>query len=455
MNNWLGICIPEMARRSVTAVVAGFLVTTHPASGLTLDALMQNTFDHNPDIQRARIDLERAAGQRLIFHSVALPDVAIGVVGGIEGGHRSGQKRFQPFGFGYGSLTQPFFNMSVPSSWRRGNLELLIAQQNLNIAVTRQLHQARLAFYTAVYNRDLGNVHRTQLGRLEQNTVSQKSRYEAGVTDRGSFLAAEVQARELDPRVDAAQRAYQGAVLKISEAIGKDYGKYVGLPVPEGELHYSDVDIGQPETAERALQQRPDIELARLMVHAAAEDQRIMEAAYYPQITANVSGTYIPITGVRQTQTSGSPRRSEDIISSELRSGGAYTWRVIDNGKVGGAVAQKRAAKEVNEILLRKLEQDALRDLSRIRNDLDAIAIKQRVLSGASSAAQENSMTVQQNLSAGVSSQLEYRLAENDLLDVQTALLTLAYQQQVGLAEWDRATGRYLRFVDVQAQTVR
>jgi outer membrane protein TolC len=190
-------------------------------------------------------------------------------------------------------------------------------------------------------------------------------------------------------------------------------------------------------------------------VRAAAEDQRIMEAAYYPEITATVSGTYIPVSGVRQTQAQGSPRRSDDIISSEIRAGGAYTWRVIDNGKVGGEVAQKRAAKEINEILLQKIQRDAGRDLARIRNDLDAVATKQKALQGASTAAEQNSGTVQQNLAAGVASQLEYRLAQNDLLDIQTALLTLAYQQQVDLAEWDRATGRYLRFVDAGPRTVR
>jgi outer membrane protein TolC len=180
-----------------------------------------------------------------------------------------------------------------------------------------------------------------------------------------------------------------------------------------------------------------------------------MEAAYYPAINITVTGDYIPVTHVRRTQSQGSPQRSDDIISSELRSGGAYTWRVIDNGKVGGAVAQKRAARESNELLLQKMERDAGRDLSRIQNDLHGVAVKQKALQDASTAAEQNSTTVQQNLAGGVSSQLEYRLAQNDLLEVKTGLLSLAYQQQVDLAEWDRATGKYLQFVDDTAPNVR
>src|SRR5581483_2234367 len=339
------------------------------ARALTLDATLQSTLNDNPEIQRARIDLERAGGQRLIFHSVALPDAGIGALGGVEGGHRAGQKTTQPFGFGYGAITQPFFNMAIPPSWRRGDIEVLIAQQNLNVAVTQQLHAARVAFYTAIYNRDVNSLRGEQRTRLEENTRAQKSRYETGLTDRAAFLAAQVQTRELDPRIDAAQRAYEGAILRLSEALGKDYGQYATLPQLEGELHYADVDVDLAQESEKALQQRPDIELARLMVRAAAEDQRIMAAAYYPQITGEISGRYIPVTDVRTRQASGSASRSEDIISYGLREGGSYTWRVIDNGKVGGAVAQKKAAREINEILLQKLERDAHRDLARIQND--------------------------------------------------------------------------------------
>jgi outer membrane protein TolC len=422
---------------------------------ITLDALLQRTLENNPEIQKAKAQLEGAAGRRLIFHSVALPDAIIGGAGGVEGGHRVGQKQTQPFAFGYGGFSQPFFNMAVPPSWRRGNIEVLIAQQNLNVAVSQQLHAARLAFYTALYNRDVQKLRGTQRQRLEENTNTQKSRYESGLADRGAFVGAEVQMRELDPRIDAAQRAYEGAILKLSEAIGKDYGQYATLPAPEGELRYAGVDVDLSKATEMAQQHRPDLELARLLVRAAVEDQRIMEAAYYPQITATVTGTYIPVSGVRQTQAQGSPRRSDDIISSEIRSGGAYTWRVIDNGKVGGAVAQKRAAREINEILLEKMERDVSRDLSRIQNDLRAVAIKEKALQEASAAAQQNAATVEQNLTGGISSQLEYRLAQNDLLEVQTALLSLAYKEHVDLAEWDRATGKYLRFVDETAQAVR
>ncbi|MEP6603016.1 MAG: TolC family protein [Spartobacteria bacterium] len=421
------------------------------SDAITLDALMTRTLANNPEIQKAKYDLEKAAGRRLVFRSVALPDAIIGVAGGLQGGKRAGEKPVQPFGFGYGGLIQPLFNAAIPASARRGDIEILIAQQQLNVAVVKQLHSARVAFYTAIYNRGLTTLRGEQRGRLQENAVGQKNRYEAGLAERSAFLSAEVQTSELDSRVAAAERAYRGALLKLTEAVGDGEAQIDA----EGELHYANVDVDLARSAAAATERRPDLKLARLLVRAAHEDQRIIEAAYYPALNVALAGDYIPVSGVRRQQSEGSPKKSDDIISSESRTGGAYTWRVIDNGKVGGAVAKQRATREVNELLLQKMERDVPRDLARIKNDLDGIAANEKALQMASAAAAENAERLQQNLTGGVASQLEFRLGQNDLLETRTALLSLAYKQHVDLAEWDRATGRYLQFLDEPGQNVQ
>jgi len=414
--------------------------------GLTLDAALKRTVDNNPEIQQAKLRLEMATGKKLELRSIAYPDAVIGAVAGDQGGHRSGNDSNQPFGFGYGGLTQALFNAAIPASFRRGNVEVLIAQQQLNIAITNQLHAARLAFYTAVYNRDLKKIRSEQLQRLEANAAGQSQRYQSGLVDRSISVGAQVQASELEPQLEASDRAYHGAELKIVEAMGENLGPSAYLPEPAGELKYARIDIDLPAEVSRTLRRRPDLELARLVVRASKEDERILEAAYYPMVNLTVSGDYIPVTGVRRLQSQGSPRRSDDYISSEIRAGGAYTWRVIDNGQTYGAVKTQRSAREINELLLHKMEQDIPREMARIDRDLKAIAAKQQLLSGASAAAAQNSATVEQNLGNGIVSQLDYRLVENASLEVQSGLLTLAYQQRVALAEWDRATGRYFQF---------
>jgi len=422
------------------------------ANALTLDSLMRQTVNGNPDIQAAKLRLEEATGKKLELRSIAYPDAVVGAVLGDQGGKRSTDDSNQPFGFGYGGFTQPLFHAAIPATFRRANLELLIAQQQLNIAVTNQLHAARLAFYTAIYNRDLKNIRSSQLRRLQDNATAQSQRYQSGLVSRDISVGTQVQASELEPAVEASDRAYQTAALKIVEAMGEDLGPSAHLPEPAGELKYAAINIDLPAEVRRTLERRPDLELARLVMRASKEDERIMEAAYYPAVNLNVAGEYIPVTGVRRVQGQGSPRRSDDYISSEVRFGAAYTWRVIDNGQVYGAVKSRRSAREINELLLHRMEQDIPRDLARIDRDFKAIAQKQQLLSGASGAAAQNAETLQQNLGKGIVSQLELRQAENASLEVQSGLLSLAYQQRVALAEWDRATGRYFQYSEASGR---
>jgi len=415
---------------------------------------MQQTVAHNPEIQRARLRLEQATGRRIELRSIAYPDAVLGVVAGDQGGHRAGQDSNQPFGFGYGGVTQALFNAAIPATFRRADLEVLIAQQELNVAMTNQLHGVRTAFYSAVYNRDLNGIRSEQFNRLEQNVTAQTQRYQSGLVTRSISVGAEIQAGELQPQVEASDRSYHAAALKIVEAMGQDLGPSAVLPEPVGELEYAAINVDLPREATRTLQTRPDLKLARLVIRAAKEDERILAAAYYPTVNLTVSGEYIPVTGVRRLQSQGTPRRSDDMISSEIRAGGAYTWRVIDNGQTYGAVKRQRSAREINELMLHKMEQDIPREMARIDRDFKAIAAKQELLSAAAGAAAQNAETIQENLEKGIVSQLDYRQVQNASLEIQSDLLALAYQQKMAQAEWDRVTGRYVRFSEARGQNM-
>lgn len=411
---------------------------------MSLEKVLQTTLEKNGNIAEAKAHLEEAAGQRLVFRSIMWPDAKLGVPAGVQGGARTGESGTKVFGFVRGFFTQPLFNAAIPSSRRRGDVEILIAEQQLNVTVTEQLHTARVAFYTALYNRALESIRREQRQRLEENANSQKDRYEAGLTDRSAFISATVEARELDSQIEAAHRAYTQARLKLAEAMGLTPSPKEALPDAEGELSAAWLQIDLDREATRALEERPDIKLARLIVRAANEDQRIIEAGYYPAVTGRISGDYIPVSGIHREDSS---RRTEDF-SSEVRIGAAYTWRAIDNGEVGGAVIKQRAARDINQLTCQKLETNVHAELRRICNDLAAIQAREKSLSAASGAAQEATALVSQNLANGVASQLEYRVSQNGLLQTKSGLLQAAYDHSLATAEWDRATGRYFQFSD-------
>ena len=427
---------------SIIAILSLSILPIAPA--VTLDETLKTTLDNNPTIQQAKLKLEAAAGRRLVFRSVIWPSVKMNVPAGVQGGDRAGSTSTKLFGFVRGQLNQPLIDMAIPHSLHRGDIEVLIAEQQLNLAVEEQLHAARIAFYGALYQRDLQSLREKQRLRLDENVASQSDRYNAGLVDRGAFTTATVEARALDPMVEEARRAYSAAQLQLGQSMARDLkSEKATLPQPQGELTYADVNVDLSKEINTALEQRTDIKLARLLVRSANEDERIIAAGYYPSAAGSLAADYIPVTGIHRE---GSTSRSQDFIGSELREGAAYTWQVIDNGKVGGAVLRARSAKEINELELKKLEANVGQQLSRIRNQLNGIAERHNALISGSSNAELAATAVQQNLGSGLASQLEYRVAESSFLKTQSGLLEASYLQNVALAEWDRATGRYFQF---------
>jgi outer membrane protein TolC len=443
------ICILRSTGRRHLAGLKVFAIIlivslTHATSAVTLQAVLQTTLERNPAIQEAKSGLEQAAGQRLVFRSVVWPDAELSVPAGVQGGHRAGESGTKGFAVGRGVLTQTLFNAGLPASMRRGDVEVLIAQQQLNVALVEQLHAARLAFYAALYNRSLESIRSEQQRRLQENVTTQRTRFEAGLADKSALTSATVQASELETQIEGAHRGYLGAQLELASAMGIDPAK-ASLPEPEGELQSVPVRVDLDSETAAALQRRADLKLARLFVRAANEDQRIIAADYYPIVIGSIPGEYVPVTGIHRE---GSTSRNQDFIGSEIRERAAYTWRVVDNGKVGGAVLKARSAREINELTCRKLEVNIPRELSRIANDLKTTEVREKSLSSAAAAAEESARAVQQNLASGLASPLEYRVTQNFFLETKSGLLEAIYQHNLAVAEWDRATGRYFQFSD-------
>jgi outer membrane protein len=430
-------------RLSTVLIIVCWSWVLPTAHAVTLETILQTTLEENPAIKEAKSGLEQAAGQRFVFRSVVWPQVELRVPAGIQFGHRAGESGVKGFGVGRGLLDQTLFNVRVPPSLRRGDVEILIAQQQLNVAVVEQLHTARLAFYSALYNRSLESIRKEQQQRLLENVATQRTRYEAGLANRSAFASATIQASELEPQIEAAHRAYLDAQLQFAQAMAVDPAKRP-LPEPEGELRFVPMHIDLDSETAAALQRRADLKLARLFVRAANEDQRIIAADYYPAVTGSIIGEYVPVTGIHRQ---GSTSRTQDFIGSEIREKAAYTWQVVDNGKVGGAVLQARSTREINELACQKLEADVPRELSRIANYLKTTEERERSLASATAAAEESARVIQQNVASGLASPLEYRITQSAFLENKSGLLDASYQHNVAVAEWDRATGRYFQFL--------
>ena len=111
------------------------------------------------------------------------------------------------------------------------------------MAMIEQLHGARVAYYTGAYNRALKRLSDEQRQHLQGVSDSQNARYQAGLVQRSVFIGAEMQTRELEPRIEAADRAYQGAALQLAEVMGDDLTGRYPLPQLDSDLTYQPLDF--------------------------------------------------------------------------------------------------------------------------------------------------------------------------------------------------------------------
>jgi outer membrane protein TolC len=433
--------------------ICGFLFSLAfaNASALTLEALLAQTLKNNPHILQAKAGVEAAGGQRIVLRSLAYPKALIGGVAGDQGGERAQSPDNQPFIFGYGVATQTLFDAAMPAAFRRGDIALLIAQQQLNLTATKELHFARLAFYRALYYRSLESLGREQRDRLAENVASEEARYQAGEIERAALNSATLLVRELDPRIESAHTEYGAAVLQLAQSMGQSLGPNAVLPSPEGTLAFRETKLRWQDEIDRTLQTRPDLKLGRLLVRAAEQDQRIAAGGYYPAINAFAAGDAIPVSGIYR-DSGGSPQSTDNTLSSEIALGAVYSWKVIDNGAVRGAVSRQQANKETNELELRKLEANIPPQLAHLQNQMLAISARYHSLLQSSALAEKNVASVQENRAHGLASILDFRSAESDLLIARRGVLSAIYEQNVALAEWDRITGRYFQFSEKPAK---
>ena len=260
--------------------------------------LSPRTLEKNPEIVQARLALEHAAGRRLVFRSTALPDVKIQGVAGLQGGDRADEPALRPFAFARGFFTQPFFDAAVPASLRRGDIEILLAQQRLNVAVVGQLHATRIAFYTALYNhslRDLGEAQRQRLTAKRQH--ADRALSGGAIESRGADQRSASRARSSSRASRKCNAAMKARCSPWRPVMGNDPSQRPASLGPTANCSSPPVNYDlQSETAAALSQRRRSPARPPPGARRAPKISASSRPQYYPALDATVSGTGIPTT---------------------------------------------------------------------------------------------------------------------------------------------------------------
>jgi outer membrane protein TolC len=431
------------------AVLAPALVRAEP---VTLDVCLQEVFANNPDILAARADLDRAAGQRLVYNSRGLPRLKMDTLVGYQGDRGVGGAA-TAIVVGHADLAQPLFEAGIPAARRRGKLEVTIAQQTYYQVATERLYQARVQFLQILARQRAGDALREIQAALIANQDAQDDLLRAGLASRMTQLQARVQRLGIEPDLAEADGAARRGMVVLRQLMGRATGK--PDPEPRGSLEFQDVSLDLRSLTAEALRQRPDLAALRGLVSASVEDQRIIEAGYYPLIEARVGVTGVPPANRSSASSNPNALRSIDSnLVNEFRYGVFLSW-VIDNGVIVGQSRAIGASTDSLRIALARAEADVPRDLARLRATMTANSQRRASYAVAGTAGDETLRTVTGQIRAGTASQVAFANAQSSLLDARVGAVIAAADQALAFAELDRIAGRYLRFIPTSDKDAR
>ncbi|MEI8314982.1 MAG: TolC family protein [Verrucomicrobiota bacterium] len=410
---------------------------------VTLDECYQKAFIHNPDIQQARLDLERAAGTKLVFTSRAFPRAAAELKAGVSVGDLYAGA-MTPIAVISAAAAQPLFDTSIPATLRRGTLEVILAEQQLHRVASEQMHAVRVAFWQTVLARELARIQREIAECIAMNVKREQERLAAGQVGKQAVRQAEIQALNLQVDLSRIEREQRATAIELALLLGESVttGAVVRLPAPEGILAYTPLVVDVASESGRALVHRPDLCWLREMIRAIRENQSVIEAGLFPFITLASSGQYLPESVLSPHSQGVVPGRN--LPKSEVLYGATWMWRVGDNGAIIGASRRVVAAREAMELTLRRLEENVPRELAMLSGATEMTTAKVTALRSSAQQAKELLQLAESRVALGEATQLDYRNAQASLLSTQTGLAQAAFEGELTRAELDRITGHYL-----------
>ena len=464
-------------RKSLTRAAAFVVAALAPwpaarAETLTLEDCLRETAAHNPTLLSQQYEVERATGTRLTLRARALPTLTIGGTLGYQSAETTEQQRnttrlsngllqttitttpraAQEIVLGTGSLTESIFDASIPASWRRGNVGILAARQSYYTVAVAELHQARSQFILALYEQKRGELLRELDEILATDIRSVQGLVTAGLKGRQDLLTAQVTRANFNPTLIEAGGTYRTELALLLQTMGRQTGTGRGGEDPlthitlRGSLDESTIVFDAEAVGREALAHRPDVLSLREQIRASKEDANITRGAYYPRVQLYVAGELLPDSFVRSSRPN-AIRSTDQVQTTEIRPGVREDWTIIDTGTVRGEARRLDAVAAELAVGLQKLERNIPGELAGVRATVNGSAAVLRALRGNVATARNTLNIINAGVAQGTNSQLEFLDAQNGFISTRLGLLDAAFALTQARAEFDRITGRYLRFV--------
>lgn len=422
--------------------------TRSSARRFTLEEAILTALQQNPDILRARQEIERTRGLYIQLRAAALPQIQANsefqdvdphlqriTVGG--GGGLSATERSYHLDL---IVSQPIFSGGrIPANISSAGFQQDSAYYSFRNAIDQVISTVRQQFYLVLLDRALIGVQEESVRLLQSQLQDQQNRFEAGTVPRFNVLQAQVALSNQLPQLITARNNYRIAQLQLAKTLGLDFDPRRGDSPPldaVGELVYLPREMPITDAIVVAKENRPFLKQQKATVLSNNAQVAVARSTYFPQLNA----------------TAGEEWRSSPLTDNIRDARNGYivgvtgTWAVWDWGATYGAVKQAKAILEQSKITLdddvRQVELEVQQAFANLIQGRELIKATEKSVEQASEALR----LAQARLDAGAGTQLEVLDARTQLTTSSSNRLQALYTYNTAVAEFDRVTATEVKY---------
>jgi outer membrane protein TolC len=427
----------------------------------TLAEAVTRALEKNPDLLKAKLEIQRLAGVTYEVRAAALPRLSL------EGnftqtdeyllGGNSGRDFSFPENFAEQGIPSPEANRDqfTDEQWQvgirfskllydGGGTRARIEQAKLGEqagfyqlqeAILDVVFNVRETFYTVLVNRARIKVEAQNIELLSAELDRQEKFLEAGTVARFNVLRADVAVANAKPQLIDAKNQYRISLRQLAKLLAIDGAQ-------SGDFREDSLEvIGNLEVKPRdfelrpllilAFKSRPALQVAKLGVSSQLAAIRVARSGYYPRLEAFATYGY-----------------SHESFTDELYANdGGYTagvqgsWNIWDGfetkGRVDQARAQWKSAVVNKEDVARGIDLEVRTAYSRFIEAAELVESQK----GNVKLADEALRLAGSRFEAGAGTQLDILNAQTELNRSRLNELQARYRYQVALAEIARAVG--------------
>src|SRR6478672_11198156 len=424
----------------------------------TLEQAIITALQQNPDILRARQEIERTKGLFIQLRAAAMPQIladarfqdldphlqhinAPSTLGGAETGGQAVNivSAERSYSLEISANQVIFSGGRVPGQISSASFQRDSSYYGFRNAIDQIIAIVRQQLYLVLLDRALIGVQEESVQLLQSQLQDQTNRFEAGTVPRFNVLQAQVALSNQLPLLITARNNYTISQLQLAKTLGLYFDPRRGDRPPleaVGELLYVPREMPVTQAIALAKENLPFLKQQKAIVLSNNSQVGVARSGYYSKDTATAGTEFLssPLTdNIRAA-------RSGYIF------GATGTWAIWDWGATFGQVKQAQAILEQSKITLdddvRQVELEVQQAFANILQGRELVKATEKSVEQAAEALR----LATARLDAGAGTQLEVLDARTQLTTAQSNRLQALYTYNAAVAEFDRATASEVKY---------